>query len=358
MLRRPLPRPISGAQGGLLERPLAHYGTAQGPVTRHAVLENHPRSTARVGRAVIRPPRCQAFSRGAIHIGGDSHLYHPAIASSGLHAGLPRRHAPGRCLPVILFLLALTACVTGRVPDFATKPYEPFNREDTVAIAMREWRLFGQPVDDEPPDTRPNPAPEEKPEREPGLWQRVGEYWWVGQGRGADEAGWTGKHDQNGKVFPALEDGEYAWSAAFISYVMRIAGAGARFPYAANHATYVNAAAAHRSPILRARAPESYAPKRGDLICRGRKEASKLRFSDLPTDYIWLGHCAIVVNAAPGVLSTIAGNVDDAVTMVHVPVTDSGMLATPDGSILDTRYRWFVVLEVLYDAQAEPQSDE
>ena len=46
---------------------------------------------------------------------------------------------------------------------------------------------------------------------------------------GAPEAAWTGKHDANGIVFPAGEDGNYAWSAAFISYVMRIAGAGARF---------------------------------------------------------------------------------------------------------------------------------
>ena len=44
----------------------------------------------------------------------------------------------------------------------------------------------------------------------------------------------TGKHDQNGAVFPAEQDGNYAWSAAFIDYVMRMAGAGHRFPYSAN----------------------------------------------------------------------------------------------------------------------------
>jgi len=51
-----------------------------------------------------------------------------------------------------------------------------------------------------------------------------------------------GKHDGHGKVFPPEDDGEFAWSAAFISYVMRIAGAGAAFPYAADHAVYINAA--------------------------------------------------------------------------------------------------------------------
>ena len=60
-----------------------------------------------------------------------------------------------------------------RVPPFARVPYEPFSRTSVVAIALREWRLFGEPVDDDPPGTRPRPAPEDKPEREPGLWQRV-----------------------------------------------------------------------------------------------------------------------------------------------------------------------------------------
>jgi hypothetical protein len=255
---------------------------------------------------------------------------------------------------VILSLLAgLAGCVSGHVPDFAAKPYEPFTRADAVAIALREWRLFGQPVDEEAPDTPPS-VPASKPERQPGLWQRVGEYWWIGQDPGEREAAWTGKHDGSGAVFPAFEDGHYAWSAAFISYVMRIAGAGSRFPYAPNHATYVNAAAAHRSPILRARRPERYAPKRGDLICRGREWARGLRFSDLPTPYLWPGHCSIVVAAQPGHIAVIGGNIDDAVTMSHIPITPAGMLAEPDGTSVDTRYRWFVALQVLYDADAEP----
>ena len=260
---------------------------------------------------------------------------------------------------VVLLLTALAACARGGpVPSFATKPFEPFNRTDAVAIALREWRLFGQPVEDAPPSARPRPQPDEKAERLPGLWQRVGEYWWVGLQAQGPEALWTGKHDQNGNVFPASMDGHYAWSAAFISYVMRIAGAGERFPYAADHAAYVNAAAAGKSPILRAEPPESYAPKPGDLICHGRKWAAGLRFADLPTRDYWPGHCAIVVATAPGELSVIGGNVNDEVAMTHVPVTEAGMLARADGTVLDTRYPWLVVLEVLYDAEAEPAADE
>jgi hypothetical protein len=270
----------------------------------------------------------------------------------------------------LVALLLLAACAApsapppGPVPAFAERPFEPFNRADTVAIALREWRLFGSKVDDAPPDDRAvAPPAQDKPERQPGLWQRVGEYWWEGlavpPGTPAPrEESWTGKHDASGGLFPAADDGRYAWSAAFISYVMRVAGAGPRFPYAANHATYVNAAAAHRAPILQAFAPQAYAPRAGDLICFGRYQAQALKFSDLPTDYVWPGHCAIVVEVQPGHLAVIGGNVDDAVTLTHVPVTDTGMLATPDGAIVDNRYSWFVVLRVLYDAEAEPAGDE
>jgi Uncharacterized protein conserved in bacteria (DUF2272) len=276
-----------------------------------------------------------------------------------------------RYLPPIVVLTLLTACAAtpsrlpppGPVPPFATKPDEPFNRADTVAIARREWRLFGSPVDDSPAEDRPVPQPQDKPERQPGLWQRVGEYWWVGlavpNGQTPPRAeAWTGKHDEAGSVFPASDDERYAWSAAFISYLMRIAGAGSRFPYSPNHATYVNAAAAHQSPILEALPPERYAPRLGDLICFGRHDAAGLKFSDLPTGHVWPGHCAIVVDVQPGTISVIGGNVDDAVTLTHVPVTESGMLANPDGTVLDNRYPWLVVLRVVYDAEAEPAADE
>jgi hypothetical protein len=235
------------------------------------------------------------------------------------------------------------------VPTFANDGWAPFTRQAVTAIALREWRLFGQGVDDDPPDTRPPPLPEDKPEREEGLWQRVGEYWWIGQDPDQREVSWTGKHDETGAVFPASQDGNYAWSAAFISYVMRIAGAASRFPYAPNHSTYINLAAAHARPFVQALPPQSYAPAQGDLICTGRGSAATIRFADLPTPAPFPSHCDIVVAVAPGTLTVIGGNVDDAVTEKHVPVTASGTLAGQDGVPLDTRYPWFVVLKILYD---------
>ena len=245
--------------------------------------------------------------------------------------------------------------VMARVPEFARAPYEPFARVNVVAIALREWRLFGQPVDDDPPGTRPTPAPEAKPERIPGLWQRVGEYWWLGQDADRPEGVWTGKHDQYGRVFPASRDGDYAWSAAFVSYVMRIAGAGARFPYSPAHHTYINIAeqmasgAAHGWAVFAERL-SAYAPLPGDLICTSRTTVP-VRFEDLPAGD-FAAHCDIVVQTQPGSIAVIGGNVDDAVTLKHVPVTPDGLLAGPDGRVLDGRYDWFVVLRVAYDLGA------
>ena len=238
------------------------------------------------------------------------------------------------------------------VPDFARKPFAPFSRAAAVAIALREWRLFGQPVNDTPPGTLPPPLPDDKPERMQGLWQRVGEYWFEGLDAAALESSWTGKHDAFGLEFPADQDSTYAWSAAFISYVMRIAGAGDRFPYSSVHADYINLArgVTPENPawVVQALPANGYAPQLGDLICMSRTH-NPVHYEDLPTASMFPGHCDIVVGVNPGQLTVIGGNVDDAVTEKHVPVTADGMLAGVDGTVMDTRYPWFTVLRVLYD---------
>jgi hypothetical protein len=259
----------------------------------------------------------------------------------------------------LLMLALLSACAVPKppppdayVPPFARVPYEPFSRDAVVAIALREWRLFGSPVDDNPPGSYRPATPEDKPERQQGLWQRVGEYWWLGMNVGDPDAAWTGMHDANGHVFPADEDGEFAWSAAFVSYVMRIAGAGSRFPYSATHSDYINigkqvALGQASGWVVSAEPPQAYAPQPGDLICLGRGGAHVLTYDELPAGH-FPGHCDIVVaTTTPGQISVVGGNVDDAVTMKHVPVTPDGKLATPDGQVLDTRYPWMVVLRLL-----------
>lgn len=254
----------------------------------------------------------------------------------------------------LLLPLVLTACIgrpmpDAHVPPFARAPFHPISRDAVLAIAWREWRLFGQNVADPERDA----VRVVKPEREPGLWQRVGEYWWLGLDAGSPESDWTGKHDASGAVFPPDQDGDYAWSAAFISYVYRIAGAGGRFPYSADHAVYINAArrvslGQTDQWLVSAERVQDYAPQPGDLVCFGRGAARGLRYEDLPTPKLFTSHCDIVVDTTqPGRIGVIGGNVEDSVTLNWVPVTQDGRLATPDGTVLDTRFPWMAVLRLV-----------
>ena len=222
------------------------------------------------------------------------------------------------------------------VPDYARRPFEPWSRTNVVAIALREWRAFGSVVDDGPP--RAEPAA--RADNEPGLWQRVGDYWW-GLDAGRPETGLTPRYDAFGNfhVGPAP-----AWSAAFISYVMRVAGAGPAFPYSALHADYINAAA-RGAPGLSAERVDQYAPAPGDLVCAPRGAAVGLRFEDLPAP-AFTAHCDIVVAASGRELTVVGGNVGASVTMRHVPVA-AGLIA-PGGRVLDGRSDWFVVLRARY----------
>jgi hypothetical protein len=218
-------------------------------------------------------------------------------------------------------------------------PYAPFSRTNAVAIALDEWRLWGMRVDD---SGGAGYVQEDATmgERQPGLWERVGEYWWEGMNASEPDARWTGKHDGAGTVFPVAVNGQYAWSAAFISYVMRIAGAGPGFPYSPDHATYINAAA-RGNPLLVAENPADYAPRLGDLVCFPRGHARNMVFQDLPTAHDFPAHCSIVVAGGVDSISIVGGNVNDAVTMEHLHTNDAGELH-------GNRENWFVVLKVNY----------
>lgn len=239
----------------------------------------------------------------------------------------------------VLVFTFLSSCTVGNhAPPFANVPYEPFSRSAAVAIALREWRLWGSGFNNNPLYKQYAAT---MPEREQGLWQRVGEYWWEGLNANSPDAGLTGKHTASGKVFPVAVNGSYAWSAAFISYVMRIAGAGPKFPYAPDHAFYINYAARPYYPGKRliAENPENYAPQLGDLVCFARGQARTLTFYNLPTSGYFPAHCDIVTGHQAGVLSVVGGNVDDSVLMTNLQITPQGRLKG---------HQALVILRVLY----------
>ncbi len=252
---------------------------------------------------------------------------------------------------------SLSACTAqaddAQEPPFIRQCFGNFDRASAVAIALAEWRAWGEVVYDGDPTTEGPVDPDTKAERQPGFWQRVGLYWWLGMNQSNPTAGWTGEHDASGDLFAPDDDADYAWSAAFISFVMRLAGAGPSFPYSESHSVYINAAVEETQTHLgqyaiQAEPPDAYAPAIGDLICFGRNGAATLTYTDLPSGR-FTGHCGIVVARQADEISMIGGNVQDAVALTHVPVTDQGMLATPDGTVLDTRYPWLVVIRVAYN---------
>ena len=105
----------------------------------------------------------------------------PGFARDCARARRLRRHAAAAAGRALRRAAARDREQRSAFPTIFGSHIEPFTRADAVAIALREWRAFGQLVDDDPPDTRPPLPPELKPERMPGQWQRVGEYWWLGQ---------------------------------------------------------------------------------------------------------------------------------------------------------------------------------
>lgn len=261
-----------------------------------------------------------------------------------------------------LGLTLLVALVAGcaapprdsHIPDFAKAPYEPFARQAAVAIAIREWRLFGESVALEADSQEAREAESYHPEQIAGLWQRIGEYWWLALYADQPARARTGKHDERGVPFQPGQDAPYAWSAVFISYVMRIAGAGPGFRYSAAHAEYINEArraSLGQAPTRRlwAERIEAYAPQLGDLVCFGRAGSYGMTFDALPTPRHFASHCDMVVEVESGRLAVIGGNVNDAVTLKYVAITADGRLAGADGAALDRRYPWFTVLRVLYD---------
>ena len=249
--------------------------------------------------------------------------------------------------------VARFTALAGHSPPFARMPYLPFSRADAVAIARQEWRRFGEHVDDNPPSADGIEITlDDDPARAPGHWERIGEYWWLGQDADRRQSAWTGMHDEYGRVFSLAGSEYFAWSAAFISYVMRTAGAGARFPYSPSHSTYINVAKEMKLSVTAgwvviAERLNEYAPLPGDLICASR-DNYRMTYAKLPQAR-FAAHCDIVVARDGQWLSVIGGNVDHTVTLKHVPLTPYGLLARPNGDVVDARYPWFVVLRVLYD---------
>lgn len=192
--------------------------------------------------------------------------------------------------------------------------------ENLIKVCLKEWEFFGRSAIGVNGTSTAGLR-----EYDDGGWQRVGDYW---RALGGGHANLTGK------------DRGVPWSAAFISWVMREAGAGSGFPYSEGHATYINQAIRNASladaPIIGHKL-SSYAPKVGDLIGYWRGDKA-ITFDNARQVGWYPSHTDIVVAVANGVLFSIGGNVMHSVTKRASRINANGML-------IDKRENWFVAIE-------------
>lgn len=185
-------------------------------------------------------------------------------------------------------------------------------------IAEQQWEFFKRG---------------QKKEYEDGLWQRVGDYWREG----------VGIIDRDGR------DRQYRWSAAFVSWVMKKAGAGEQFLYASRHSVYIRDAIGKRKDNDCSAAFKSYrlnevAPQVGDLVCFSSGEDQGKIDYDTTRDY--RAHCDIVVATKSDEIDVIGGNVGESVSKKSYKINSQGYL-------IDTSRSWFVIIQNLLQPLSE-----
>lgn len=124
---------------------------------------------------------------------------------------------------------------------------------------------------------------------------------------------------------------EYPWSAVFISWCVKSAGATEdEFKFDDTHAVYVKAAIANadaETGNFRARRIDDYSPKLGDIV-QANRESGRVTYNQARTRRSYPSHCAIVVDLTEQngrrFATTIGGNESDSVRRTKVPLTQSG----------------------------------
>ncbi|UFN50199.1 DUF2272 domain-containing protein [Roseomonas sp. OT10] len=250
----------------------------------------------------------------------------------------------------LLAPLALLACAAPAPVAVREAPlsYPPSVRDRIQRFALGEWHEWGGVVV-EPGLRRPAPRGQAGPESRTEAFPRVLAYWRAVP----DEAGAIRRN--RSRYAAALQGvgdgawGEPAWSAAFVSWVMRSAGVDSReFPGSAAHAFYLDGllADARDFPASAPFVPHAVserAPQTGDLVCadRSRRPLSGWEERMAETGQFRPMHCDIVVRAGPFAVEAVGGNVADAVTLSRFAADGTGrLLPRPPGEPA-----FFVVME-------------
>ncbi|MFN9631338.1 MAG: DUF2272 domain-containing protein [Cyanobacteriota bacterium] len=228
------------------------------------------------------------------------------VASCGLLIGVLLNNAEKRTTPSP-DLSPSPASDQSRFPTLPSGGTAQTPRGKLVELALAEWRWFGEPTIQYGRLMRPG-----RKEGDPGQWQRVATYWREGL-------------LQDPPRSPAeVSSSDRPWSAAFISYVMKRAGAGERFPYAASHSGTINEAIYNRqneSPNARLKGYRvtEYAPRAGDLLCAPRGwSVGQVTYDNAGRFDFFPSRCELVIKATSTKLLTIAGDLFDSVTLREI----------------------------------------
>ena len=126
-----------------------------------------------------------------------------------------------------------------------------------------------------------------------------------------------------------------AWSAAFISYLMKKAGAGDDFKYSASHSVYIRDAIKNRKEDnknpFKGYKPEEVKVEKGDLVCYARQGGV-----GYDTTGAYKSHCDMVIDVAKDKATTIGGNVSNSVSKTEVDLDDNKQIVDP---------KYFVVIK-------------
>jgi hypothetical protein len=264
-----------------------------------------------------------------------------------------------RILSTILVLLVLSACqsaqpITSPVREDIPGPpiaYPAEAKRRLIAIAVREWQEFGAPEIDYSSFV-PQTVWSGVPEGDPRVFPNILAYW------NAVRTGWETYIRDQKTVFQGSGGGAWtteAWSAVFISYLMRSAGIDRDdFPWSAGHRNYIDDliqrhAAYGSSAVFQVYDIEQAPPRPGDLVCADRSAPRSRRLASVADRAAEIGssrgmHCDLVVDVQSGRIGAIGGNVGQSVTKSWFPTDSYGRLLRRHPPEQDSERTFFAVI--------------
>ena len=141
-------------------------------------------------------------------------------------------------------------------------------------------------------------------------------------------------------VPPPHNISDFAWSATFVSFCVKTAGAtAAEFEFSVAHAVFVRQAIANANDgtgVFRGRRIEEHAPRPGDII-QNNRGGGTIDYDEAARRSDYISHSAIVVDLITNAQGskfavTIGGNEGDSIRRKLVPLTDNGFVQQRDSN--------------------------